>query len=118
MAIFHFFFPEPVDILLITTHGGYFEERIKFKPEIEHVKKTYAAPIESCISLNKSEADFFKGGLSQIMTHTTDMNTKCNTIVYMLKELPLRISAVSADFGISRVYLSLMSRCFARTLLG
>lgn len=78
--------PEPIDILLITSHGDYMESELKlFKSPIENIQKISVAPIGECSYLNEKQADIIKDKILQILYKKTNMDTISTGIMDMLK---------------------------------
>ena len=89
LCIYHDF---PWNRSTFTTHGEYSEEKLaKFLSPTENIRKINAAPIGSCADLNQNWAHSIKSGISSIMTQRTNMNTKSNTVIDMLKALDRKL---------------------------
>lgn len=100
--------PEPVDILFITTHGEYADpEMVEFPSPINKIHKINVAPIGECCKLSETTAETIKSGLKQILRHPTDMETKSNSIIDLLKTieetLKLHESAINLNPKIDNI---------------
>ena len=60
---------------------------VEFESPINKIHKINVAPIGKCCKLSPGWAESIESGLSQILTHRTDMNIKSKTVIYLLKQI-------------------------------
>jgi hypothetical protein len=95
--------PEPVYILFITTHGGYQEDEVKmFASPIKKINKINIAAIGECCTLSSDWTEHMKIGLSEILTFKTDMETKSNSIIDLLKSMETQIEQRQKTMGLNK----------------
>lgn len=70
---------EPIDILFITTHGHFLDEKLTtFESPIENIRKINTTPIGCCMNLSDNNADRIKDSILQI--NKTNLDTVSETI--------------------------------------